>query len=299
MIVNEPFLINPPKKKRRVKKLFRRGGGGDSIGSLGKMHRPLVFGPPSGPWRRSHRSKRRLAKLINPIGESLMIAGANPHRRKHRNKKRSHSKTMPHLFGRMPNPFSRHRSKRRRYNPMAGVLQPINKMIGYNLPSLGNLVGAGTGVILTAATPRLAGMADTPWKKYGVELATVLGGGFVFNMIPSKVKVLKGFTTGYIYGGFAWIVAELARQYVLPHIPGMSSFQGVDNYTPSLPAFGPGYHGYEGELAYEPLQGDMGAMPLNDAGLGESGFGAFPELDGGYETSTPFIPAEGATAYGY
>jgi hypothetical protein len=300
--VKEDFLINPPKRKRRAKAKAERAFGG-----LGGAHRPLVFGPKGGPWKRSHRSKRKLATLQNPFGESLMIAGLNPKRRKRHNPK--HRKTMgfARLFDRHNAPGRRrHYGARRKHNP-AGVLAPLERMAGFDFPTLGQFAGFGVGAVVTASVPRMVNMTGTPFKKYGVEFATVIGGGFALNMIPfsPKVPALKGFAGGFVTGGFGWIAAELVRDFVLPNLPfGWGArFKDFGTYQPGLPAFGPGYQGYEGYEgleSYEPLNG---LSQLNDSGLGafpigDSGFGAFPGDGGAYDmTGTPFTPGEGTSVY--
>lgn len=302
MEVNENFLVNPPKKRRRAKKAARK-----LFGGLGGAHRPLVFGPKGGPWKRSHRSKRRLAKLENPFGESLMIAGLNP-RRRHRNKK--HRKTgFARLFGRHNMPKHRRRTgARRRHNP-AISLGAFGRMTGLdqisgNMPTL---AGGVLGTLFVNNMPGAIGFDRTPFQKYGVQLVSTLGGAAILR----QFKWTKNLSGGFIIGGALLMFLELYKEYISPMIPvfpgsglikPLRGYEGFENYTPGLPAFGPGYTPYADYGAgYETLPGYAG---IDDSGLGafpiggDSGFGAFPGDGGAYDmTDTPFTPAEGTSVY--
>jgi hypothetical protein len=281
-IVNEPFLVNPPKKKRKHK-LFA---------GLGSMHRPLVFGPKGGPWKRSHRSKRKLATLQNPFGESLMIAGANPKRRKRHNvKRRKHAFSGLRMFG---NPTHRKRTRSHRRNP-AMALGNIGRITGLNkiTGNMGNIVTGGIALIATPVIARMTGFDKQPWQKYGMQTVVVLGGSALLGMFGPT----RRYSGAWVIGGAAGIAAELLRQYVIPMIPGMQAFRGYDNYEPGYPAFGPGYVplnslsgvGSVGELGYDTL----GAFPDSGSYAGD-GFGAFPDAGSAY---TPFTPEEGTSVY--
>lgn len=282
MEMQEDFLVNPPKKRRKAKKAK------SAFGGLGGAHRPLVFGPKGGPWKRSHRSKRKLATLQNPFGESLMIAGLNPKRRKRYGVK--HRKTsFASLFGRH-NPGRRRHYGRRRHNPTMAITRTIglDKITG-NLPQI--FAGA-VALIAVPAIPRMTGFDNTPLRKYGMETAAVLGGGAVLGFFSQTRK----FSGAWVIGGSAGILADLIRQYLIPMIPGLSAFKDFGTYQPGLPAFGPGYQPYS-DYGYEPLQGTddsgLGAFPMGDSGLG-----AFPGDGGAYDmTGTPFIPVEGTSVY--
>ncbi len=288
-IINEPFLVNPPKGRRKLKHP--------------DQHRPLLFGEAAGPWRRSHKTKRKLAKLVNPFGGSLMIAGLNP-RRKH--KKRSHKKHRKmhlgalSLFGGHSGMAAKHNKHRRhhRRNP-ALALGGFGKVTGLDkiTSNMGNILTGGLSLIVTPVIPRLTGFDKQPWQKYGMELVSVLGGSFVLGMFGPT----KRYSGAWVVGGAAGMAAELIRQYVIPMIPGMSAFKGydgLDNYVPGYPAFGPGYVPLQslsgvGELGYDTL----GAFPGSSyEGYGEGGdsFGAFPDEGSAY---TPFIPEEGTSVY--
>lgn len=268
-IVHENFLTNPPKRRKHK-----------SVAGFGGMHRPLVFGPKGGPWKRSHRSKRKLAKLLNPFGEGLMIAGANPkHRRRHANAKRrrhnAHQKMRRH-----------HRSNPALALGNFGRITGLNQITG----NLGNILVGGAALIATPVLANMTGLAGgAPWRKYGIQTVVVLGGGFLLGTLGPTRK----YSGAWVIGGAAGIAAELLRQYVIPMIPGMSAFKGYDDYTPGYPAFGPGYVPLEslggyGGLGYEQLGAFPGSQFQGD------GFGAFPDASGAV---TPFIPGEGTSVY--
>lgn len=278
-IVHEQFLTNPPKKRVRHKR------------AAGSMHRPLVFGPAGGPWSRSHgpRSKKHRAKLMNPFGESLMIAGANPKRRKrHGAKRRKHAFSGLKMFGN-PRHQRTHRRTHRRNPAMAlgniGRITGLNKITG----NMGNIVTGGIALIATPVIARMTGFDKAPWQKYGMQTVVVLGGSALLGMFGPTRK----YSGAWVVGGAAGIAAELLRQYVIPMIPGMSAFKGFDSYEPGYPAFGPGYVPLNslsgvGEIGYDTI----GAFP--DYGYAGDGLGAFPDAESAY---TPFTPAEGTSVY--
>lgn len=287
-IVNEPFLVNPPGRKKK------------SAGSM-DSHRALVFGPKGGPWHRSHKSKRKLAKLVNPFGGSLMIAGLNP-RRRHGKKKHSRKHAGMHmgthlgalsLFGRGHKRHNKHRRHHRR-NP-ALSLGGFGRTIGLNkiTGNVGNIVVGGVALVMTPVLANMTGLTGgAAWRKYGVETAVVLGGSALLGLMGPTRK----YSGAWVIGGAAGIAAELLRQYVIPLIPGMSAFKGYDNYTPGYPAFGPGYVPLESLSGYDGLGYDtLGAFPGQGyQGIEGDGFGAFPGEEAAY---TPFIPEEGTSVY--
>lgn len=264
------------------------------------MKEPFLINPP-----RRRYSYNRVRRHKNPFGESLMIAGLNPFRGRARARglfrsnepawfghSKAHAKAArkgwrknryrrnePAWFGHSKAHAKAARKgwRRNRYrrNP-AGVMAPVERMIGYDLPTFGNLTGAGTGIILTASMPRMTNMTATAFQRYGVEIATVLGGGFLVGMLPSpKMRTMKGFGAGYIVGGIGWIAAEFIREFILPMIPGMpAGLKGYGDYAVGTPAFAPGYVS-TGEMGDYKILGDVGAFP-------PTGFGAFPGVDVGY-----------------
>lgn len=239
------------------------------------MQEPFLINPP----KRHHRRNRVRKHHRNPFGESLMIAGANPFRGGHRRHRG--------LFGR--NSFFGHagahskatkkgdrkfkRNARRKHYYRRNPASMVQNIIGYDF--LGNLPMLATGaasLIATTGMPGFLNMQNVAWKKYGIEAATIIGGGFAIRKFAKSSK----HSTAWIIGGSAAILAELIRTYVLPMIPGMAAFKGFD-YAVGTPAYGPGYSGV-GDYR---IAGDaMGAFP-------DTGFGAFPDSQVGYSYEHP------------
>lgn len=175
-----------------------------------------------------------------------MIVGANPQRggkqvaKKHKKKaykrnepgKKKHGKKRAYKArARHNEPGRKHTRKHYRKNPVHGRKKKHYRRnpaavgaMGLNwtkpmtyLPFVAN---AAVASIATVAAPRMLGF-NTPLKKYGVQAAIAVGGGFL-------VKSVLGKTHGFVFGitSLAVIAGDLLNTYVLSHL-GVSSMMGL------------------------------------------------------------------------
>ena len=190
-MAKEAFLINPP-KRGKVSKAKRM------------RHRPMLYGPPGGPWKRSRfsKSKRKKVRIINPY---LMSVGANPPKRRRRKSYRKRSSSR----------------RRRGYsrNPAGGAL--TFRGFQKNLPYM--LTG-GISAIATTMAPGIVNnfLPNAPYMavKLGSQIGTAVGGAFAIDMLIPR----KGHGMVWMIVSGATIAADLIREYVLPQI-GLSDYE--------------------------------------------------------------------------
>ena len=140
----EAFLINPPKKIRRKKS------------------------------RKKKRFLRSLGlKFRNPIGEEVMLVGANPRRRRARGRKKKYRRNKVIATNRRRVYRRRNRRRYRRNPALSGAIN-ITKPQTLLMP-----IAVGIGAKL--AVERVPGMIRilSPLPKLGVQAAIAIGGGIL------------------------------------------------------------------------------------------------------------------------
>lgn len=168
---------------------------------------------------RINRPRRR--KRRNP---ALMVAGANPRRRRY--------------------------GRRTRRNPL--------RVAGFDFFRNMPMIAAGAAaVIATAVMPDYLKLTDKgPLYKYGAQIGTVIGGGFLIKKFLKKPAA----SYAWMLAGSAVILADLLRQYVigswLPSVSGYTAFPSP--YTPQIVT------DYSAASDY----GSMGAFPSPYEGVG-------------------------------
>lgn len=191
-MAREPFLINPPKrvkgrpKKRTVSVKRKR-----RVTTAKKM-RPVVYKTGPRTYSRSSfsRSKRR-GISINPVGEEVLIVGANPKRRKRR-------KIATRAIKRR-----RKRSYRRNPVSLGGI--NLRKPMTLLMPVI---IGLGAKMA-TEKVPSMVNMSK-PLPKFGVQAAMAIGGGLLLQKplgknnaaiwaIVSGVTALSGLLNNYVF----------------------------------------------------------------------------------------------------
>lgn len=274
--VNVPFLINPPKRlgKKRLKKGARKAKRVSHNPWSGQKVRHRVakkYGYAGTPytsyggarhWKSASKSTKKRIMAIrrrkhknNPLGEAIMLVGANPKggsmarkKRKSSKKRYSHNPVRRKRSKRhRSNPVAkRHGRKRHRRNPADGSIQ-VTKPMSY-LPQ----IAAGTvGAIATTAAPRLLNLTS-PLAVYGVQAVTAVAGSVIANKI-----VGKKYGTAFLIGGGVAILGDVVNRFIFKKT-GLSGLLGLgENTTYILPS------------------GDMGYM--------ESGVNGFAEVDGDTE----------------
>ena len=271
----EPFLINPPKKKRKKK----------AVSTARIKHRPVLYSSGRNRWSRGPKSRSKLAGIqINPFGGELALLGLNPRRRKRRKvvkltmnprrrrktrARRRHRNPMGFLgLGLNPRRRRRHGRKRRmgassrrrlsrkfHTNPALGMRMTGPMDLMNNLP----LIATGAlSAIATVSVPALTGIGvGNPMVKYGVQLATALGGGWVVGRF-----IGRNHGTVWALTGSAVVLADILKTYVLGGMLGLSAYPEDlsafpdDDELSTYPQVAGGYGQDEGEeevsgLGYE------------------------------------------------
>ena len=243
----EPFLINPAKKRRRV----RRRKKAVVVRARKRRRRTVILAPKTtrkyrrkkrraavrskrkrviyqvGPktWTRRSPAKRKRAYLVNPVGQELLIAGANRPKRRRR------------------------RSYRR--NPAVTLGGPMDIM--KNVPYI--MTGA-LAATATIAVPAMTGLGMTPMTKYGVQAAVALGGGMLVEQIAGR-----GHGSVWAITSGAVILADVLREYVFVPMGLLSDYDvnSLDQYNNE--GEGP-YEEEEPEvMEMSAFPGEMGAFP--------------------------------------
>jgi len=282
-MARERFLINPPRRRRRVvRKSARRNAFSGfpvvhkkaSIKGWNKRRRKVkgyakvVTNSParlSGIRRVSLLPAKRKYRRVNPFGEEVLIMGMNPRRRR---KRVVHHKRRRHNIAANPkrrvrrrhrrhyaaNPVRRHkRYARRRHNPIRRHYRRHRRNpaeISISKPSTlltPMIIGLGA-IYANQKVPDLLNM-NTGIAKYGVMLATALGGAYAID------KAMKSREMANV-----WAVASLA----------MIGWEALNEYVLGTPLSGFGIlpygYGHTSALGY-------GGVPDE---LAVSGYGAVP-----------------------
>lgn len=215
-MASENFLVNPPRKRRRSapkrRRVAKRKMNPAPAKRKRRVRRNTWFDSPGRHrtasklgWAR--RKRKRSKRRRNPVGETLMIAGANPRRRRKRYYKRNLA-------------TNRHR-RYRRNPPQFGPLTKFQRNLPY-------IFTGGLSAIATTSVPALLGpgIVTSPLVKYGVQLGTAIGGGFVVDMVIPR----KGHGVVWMIVGSAVVLADMLQTYVLAGmLPGLSNYE-VSNY---------------------------------------------------------------------
>lgn len=168
---------------------------------------------------RINRPRRRRRR--NP---ALMVAGANPRRRRY--------------------------GRRARRNPL--------RVAGFDFFRNMPMIAAGAAsVIATAALPDYLGLTNKgPMYKYGAQIGTVVGGGFLIKKFLRKPAAAYA----WMLAGSAVILADLLRQYVIGSwLPGVSGYTAFPSpYTPQVVT----------DFSQASDYGSMGAFPSPYEGVG-------------------------------
>lgn len=251
-MAKEAFLINPPKKRKKKSK--------------SKRHRPVVYETAPKTWSRSEKSKSKKAGIkINPLGEEVILVGANPRREKR--KTRTTRRGRNAWYGRREkhataaqkgwrkrkrnpvsaNPKRRTYRRRRNRNPKLGV-GSINIMKPMTL-----LMPVASGLAAKMITERVPMWVNivNPLPKFGVQLAVAIGGG----MLLKKPVGTQNATIFTVVG------ATVALSEVITNWMGTAAMGWMGESYPEIETYG-------NEAAPEL---GMGAYPEEI-----SGFGAFP-----------------------
>lgn len=226
----EPFLVNPIGRRVRAKR-----------------KRNFYINPKK---KRTHRKRRRSGK--NPLGESLLLMG-NPKKggarrtMKHRREKaaRSHKKhsyrhnpihKKTHGLKRSRIGVRRHRRYARHRNPIIGGL------------SAGQIITGMFSALANVGMP-IALKAGSPMSKYGIQVATAIGGKFI---LEKMLKSNSGNT--WMIVGLSMVAADVFREYILKKVTLMTSMGpvGIPSGTPVTPTAVPqgatGMSGYIDDL---------------------------------------------------
>lgn len=181
-------------------------------------------------WRRRKRSYRR------NIGESLMIAGANP--RPRRRYARRNTYTRKRYYRRNPAVFGK---------------------VQHALPLM--VVGAASSIATTVAPTLTASFLGTgAWQKYASQAVMAIGGGMVVDMVFKR----KGYGTIWMIVGGSIIIADVVKEYVLKGMFGLSDFGVPLAYQ----SFGEPEEQFEGGSSLAPAAegsfAEAGAFPSGD-----------------------------------
>ncbi len=269
----EAFLINPMKNRKikRFKRTRRRAKGvkisRSNLGSLAlrtNTWRDDRVGHSRASrkgWRRRIKTKSRhkvhKVHKSNPLGEEVIIMGANPRRRKRSTRK--HSRRRFHLFKNAP--AKRRRSRRRKYH-MARNAPAVNRKRSRRRhrrnPAVGGLsfdimrpqtliMPLLTGLVAKMATEKIPAMLNltTPLTRYGSQAAVAIGGSIL-------LRRFVGRTNAAIWGivSAVTILTDVVNRYVLKTtLTGLGYDGGYDG----------GYAGYVGDAGAYP--NEVGAFP--------------------------------------
>jgi hypothetical protein len=245
-MATEAFLINPPKKRKKRRTTAKRRV------TRKRVHRPVLYEVSPKRWKRGPKSKSRAAGVkINPIGEGVMIVGANPPRRRKTKRRRRrnpwygqpirHSRAAKKGWRRR-----RRRTTRRRYrrNPAVSAPSILNLRRPMNM-----VMPLAVGVVAKMATDRvpvMVNMADTPLKKFGVQMGVAFAGNMLLRRPLGSVNANVWAIVSAVTA-----VSELVGQYITGR-----AISGI------------------GAIGYEPEYSDE--YPVSE------GVGAFPEEIGAY-----------------
>jgi len=180
----------------------------------GRKHRPVVYsGIRKGVYARSPYSR---SPQINPLGEEVMIVGANPRRRRRKTRRRNlvanpvrRRRRRYSMKRRRANPminrkrYSRRRSYRR--NPATAIAISARRPMSLIMPALS---GAG-GFFAADYIPAAIGMSASPLTRIGIKAGVAFGGG----MVISKFMGTKSGTSFAIGAGIN-VINDIMRTYI-------------------------------------------------------------------------------------
>ncbi|HDK42885.1 MAG TPA: hypothetical protein ENG87_05880 [Candidatus Pacearchaeota archaeon] len=239
-MAREPFLINPPKRgvrrrsKRKTVSIKRRKRVTSS-----KSIRPVLYKTGRKTYSRSRFSRTKRAGIsINPIGEEVLIVGANPVAPVRRRKR-----------GKIRKIVKRRRRRSYRYNPVSLGGFNLKKPMSLLMPVL---IGVGAKM----ATERVPNMVNIskPFPRFGVQLAMAVGGGILLQKPLGKNNaaiwaIVSGVTA--VSGLLDEFVFKQALSYV-SDVAGPVSDYGNDEIDYSMSAFPDelGAYPYEDTVQY-------------------------------------------------
>lgn len=201
-----------------------------------------------------HNKRKKGAKMARRRSRSYM-AWVRSHKRKGRKHSPRRRRRNPYpIAGVALNPRRRRssprRHARRRRNP---AMFGGSRVMGFQLPNLGNVVYAGVGFLAPPMAESFLGqylpssLTSNTLGKYVVRIGSVLGLTWLAKSFIGREKArMVGI------GGGAWVLITAVREFAPGLIPGMSAY--------ALPA--------SGLRAYVPSHG------RNVTGLGAPAFGA-------------------------